>query len=184
MTSIRLTTVLLACAAFACDSEAPFETTSTGASDIATYQELASLVATEVATYNMSMMDAGTTSAMCAAIHDRYDQRVRTILQQMLALGGGMDGFMNAHGGAAAADVECTATGMMHELDAHAVVACTWTTLGDDRAEVARHRGAIMHYTDHVQQRCDEMMGGLDGAGWHWGDMMEGCSGGGMMGSH
>ena len=182
MTSIRLTSALLACAAFACGSEAPIQTTSTGASDIATYQELADMVSTEVAAYNKAMMDASTTTATCAALHERYDQRVRTILQQMLALGGGMDGFMSAHGGAAAADMECSATGMMHELDAHALVACTWATLGDDRVEVMHHTSAITHYTDHVQQRCDEMMGGLDGAGWQWSEMMDGC--GGMMGSH
>lgn len=182
MTSIRLTSALLACAAFACGSDAPFQTTSTGASDIATYRELADLVSTEVVSYNKGMMDASTTNATCAAIHDRYDQRVRTLLQQMLALGGGMDGFMDAHGGAAAADIECSATGMMHELDKHALVACTWAMLGDDRLEVMRHVAVITQYTDHVQQRCDEMMGSLDGDGWQWGDMMDGC--GGMMGSH
>lgn len=181
MTSIRLTSALLACAAIACSSEAPFQTTSVGTSEIATYQELAGMVGTEVAAYDTSMMDSGTTSEMCAGIHDQYDHRVRSVVQQMLALAGGMDDFMTTHG-AGAADIQCSATGMMRELDAHAQVACSWGALGDDRAEVTRHVGAIMRYTDHVQQRCTEMMSGLDGSGWDWGDMMAGCQGG-MMGS-
>ena len=174
MTSIRVVPAVLAVAALGCGSGS--QTSSVGASQIATYQDLADHVATAATAYRARMMDAGTTLATCADVHAAYDREVRPLLEQMVAMGGDLDGFMDAHHGAGAADMECGAMGLMHELDAHALVACSWPGLADDRAEAARHVAAMMGYTNHADQRCGEMMDGLDGGGWHWGDMMGGCS--------
>lgn len=164
MTSIRLALGVVVAAAIACDSGS--QTSSVGASEVTTYQDLADHVATSATAYRTTMMDARTTGAMCADVHARYDAEVRPLIDHMLALSGDMDGFINAHHGSGHADMECDATSMMHELDAHATVACSWANVDDDRAEVARHVGSMSGYTYHAQQRCGEMMAGLDGHGW------------------
>jgi len=178
MTSIRLGPGLLAVAAIACGSGS--QTSSVGASEITSYQDLADHVAIAATAYRSTMMDASTTLAMCADVHAGYDREVRPLVEQMVALGGDMDGFMDAHHGSGEADMECDATSLMQELDAHAVIACSLANLDDDRAEVVRHVGSMTGYTDHARQRCGEMMAGLDGQGWQWGGMMAGC-GRGMM---
>lgn len=174
---------VLACTLAACGSGSTSTGSNVTAAEVTVYQDLADQVSVAAASYRTSIMDPSATLASCAGIHERYDQQVRPLITRMVELGADMDSFMDAHQGASVADMACDADSMMHELDGHARVACSWANLDADRAEVARHVGVMAGYTDHARQRCDEMMAGIDGQGWHWGGMMGGCSGGcGMMG--
>ena len=183
---MRLTgsgTCALALAIAACSSGSSTLGSDVDTSKIASYQELVTQVDTAAAGYRTAMMDPSTSMASCASIHDRYDAQVRPLVEQMMQMASDLDAFMTMHGGGGVADLECDATDMMDELDAHARVACSWPALADDRDEATRHVGAMTGYADHAQERCQEMQQGLDGDGWHWGGMMGGCTAGcGMMG--
>lgn len=104
----------------------------------------------------------GMTLAGCAAAHDAYDALVRPWLSQLVQASGSLDAFMGAHGGSAYEDTACVASAMLQELDAHRLVACTFSTLAGDQAEVARHVGVMTSYSGHVADRCAQMAGGQD----------------------
>lgn len=86
-----------------------------------------------------------------------------------------LDGYIDAHHGAAFADMECVSAAMAAELDAHRAAACLSPDINVDRAEVARHADSISAYTGHQLQRCGEMGRGMGGGGWDWSPMMNGC---------
>ncbi|HEU4729566.1 MAG TPA: hypothetical protein VFT22_16825, partial [Kofleriaceae bacterium] len=177
----RLITSTLVWALAACSSGGT-SGSEISSSEVTTYEELATQVSGAAASYQASMMDAHMTLASCAGVHDQYDQQVRPLIARMMSSGGEMDSFMSAHHGGGVADVACSAAAMMQELDAHARQACGAASIEDDRAEVARHVAAMTGFDDHVGQRCREIQAGLDGQGWSWASMMDGCSGGMMDG--
>jgi hypothetical protein len=105
----------------------------------------------------------------------------------MMTMSGAMDDYMRGHGGSSVADVSCVSTTMMGELDHHDAAACTSTDPATNLAEVTRHVNAMTSYTGHLWDRCDQMMGTIEGAPAAWGGMMNGCQwsspSGGMMGN-
>src|SRR5512147_1099510 len=117
---------------------------------ISQYQDLVSQVQSAVLTYGTTMSGPGMTLSGCAAAHDTYDAQVRPWISQMMQMSGTMDAFMEAHGGTSYADMACIASAMLQELDAHHLVACTFSTLNGDQAEAARHVGVMASYTGHV----------------------------------
>jgi hypothetical protein len=144
--------------------------------DIATYQELTSRVQDGAASYRATMMAPGTTTAAeCRRVHDAYDREVRPWVSRMVHMGGEMDRYMEAHGGANMADYACVSATMMDELDHHHATACTFSDIGADRTEAIRHVDAMLSYGSHMWDRCDQMMRGIDSGSWGWGPMMGGC---------
>ncbi len=94
----------------------------------------------------------------------------------MVQMGREMDDFMDDHGGSPYADMMCTSTAMMDELDHHRAVACMLASLAANQAEAERHADAMRAYAGHVRDRCGQMLGS-DGRGacCNWGPMMTGC---------
>jgi hypothetical protein len=140
---------------------------------IAQYQALTSDVQSAAVSYGTTMGGPAMTVEGCAAAHDAYDAKMRGWISQMAQGSGAMDAFMDAHGGTAYADLACVANGMLAELDAHRLVACTFSTLADDQAEAARHVGVMTGYTGHVSDRCAQMAGGQ----YAWGPSAPACGG-------
>jgi hypothetical protein len=140
---------------------------------ISQYQDLASQAQSAALGYGTAMSGPGMTVSGCAAAHDAYDAQVRPWISQMVQMSGSMDGFMDAHGGNAYADMACVAKAMLQELDAHHLVACTFATLSGDQTEAGRHVGAIASYTAHVSDRCGQMAGGQ----YMWGPTAPACGG-------
>ncbi len=71
-----------------------------------------------------------------------------------------MDAFMDAHNGYTYADMACVANAMLQELDAHRLAACTYSALGGDQTEAARHVSVMTSFAGHAYDRCGQMMGG------------------------
>lgn len=142
--------------------------------DIADYQELVDAVDTAATTYKTALADPALTQEGCLAAHGVYDETVRPAIGHMLGLADELEGFMDAHGGNAYADLTCTTRAMMDEVDAHGHVACMWPDVTRDRAEAFRHVGAMTRYTTHAAQRTEEMLAGMDTGTWNWGPLI-GC---------
>lgn len=164
----------------ACSSDAP--TQSAAQTEVTAYRELLDAVVSSTAHYRAVMMDPGMTAGTCDHFHGDYDATVRWYLDQMPSLASEMDLVMTDHQGGDVADLACVTDEMRNELDQHAKVACSWSDLASDRAEVTRHIDAMLVLTTHAIERCGEMQAGLDGSGWNWGDMMPRChmDGGGL----
>jgi hypothetical protein len=160
----------------ACTGSDGSSPTNTGSDDIASYQQFVAEVDSAAATYGEDMRGAGmTTVATCQGVHDEYDAGVRPRIMQMGAMSGGMDAFMGEHGGGDRADVGCATADMLSELDRHHAVACQLADLPADQAEAVRHVGVMTSLATHLDDRSDQMMAALDGAGGGFGPMMNGC---------
>ncbi len=146
------------------------------ASDVATYRALVRTTESAAGSYRQTMFAASMMPADCAAAHANYDAEVRPWISQMVRMSGEMDAFIDAHDGAGLADMACVANGMMDELDAHGLVACSFARLGDDQAEVSRHVAAMTAYATYADDRCGQMMNGLDHGAYAWGPMMPVCA--------
>jgi hypothetical protein len=142
---------------------------------IATFQELTANVQSAALAYGTTVSGPGMTTGACPAAHDAYDAEVRPWMSQLVQLSGRMDGFIDGHSGTTYADMSCVAHAMLDELDAHRHAACTFPTLPEDQAEVARHTGLVTSFAGHLYDRCGQMMGGLDGHGYTWGSPWMGC---------
>ncbi|WP_242360287.1 c-type cytochrome [Anaeromyxobacter sp. SG17] len=152
--------------------------TTADRTQIADYQDLTARVQSAALSYRATMGASAMTVTGCSAAHDAYDAQVRPWISQMVQLSGAMDGFIGAHDGVAYVDMSCVASAMLAELDAHRRVACTFSSLTDDQAEAFRHADVMASYSAHVYARCGQMMSGLDGYGYGWGPMANGCGGG------
>lgn len=146
---------------------------SADAASIARYQTLTADVQSAATAYGATMAGTGMTVQGCAAAHDAYDAQVRAWLSQLVQQGGSMDAYMDAHDGAAAADVACVASAMVQELDAHRLVACTFPTLAGDQTEAARDVAVMTSYASHLSDRCGQMASGQDA----WGPPAPVCGG-------
>lgn len=144
--------------------------TASTTSDITTYQQLSSDTQAAVDGYRTSMADAAVHAGDCQSVHDRYDADVRSSVTRMVQMAGGMDAFMDDHGGSTVVDVSCLSATMMDELDFHRSTACSFGDLAHDRAEVVRHTAAMTSYIGHARDRCEEMLG--HGS---WAPAMHGC---------
>jgi hypothetical protein len=143
--------------------------------ELAAYRELSVEVGSAASAYQANMLgDAMASVAACQAIHDEYDDTVRPQIARMRGMSGELDAFMGEHGGGAMADVDCTASGMMMELDQHHAAACRMADLSADQAEAVRHAGVMMSYTAHSSERSNQMRSALGGSA-AWGPMMMGC---------
>ncbi len=164
---MRIATVVTSCAflltALACGGSATSpQAGPSGASSpaITQYQDLSASVQSAAVSYGTTTSGPGMTLEGCAAAHDAYDAQVRPWLSQMVQMSASMDAFMDAHDGSAYADMACVANAMLQELDAHRLVACTFSTLGGDQTEATRHVGVMTSYAGHAYDRCGQMMGG------------------------
>lgn len=145
------------------------------ASDVTTYQQLVDDTRAAASGYETSMTDGSVTTDDCRAIHDQYDAHVRPHLARMSGMAPEMDHAMESHGGMSSADVACIAAAMASELDRHHAVACTYASIGEDRAEAQRHANAMIDFCGHAAARCAEIEHGVDAGSWSWGSMMDGC---------
>ncbi len=162
-------------AAVACGGRSTSGTADTAA--IAAYQGLSADVQSAASAYGAAIDAPAMSTGGCPALHDAYDAQVRPWVSGMVQGAGAMDAYLDAHGGAAYADMSCVANAMRAELDAHRAIACTFTTLADDQAEVARHAGVMTSYAAHVSGRCGTMMGGSGGGPMmSWGPVATGCA--------
>jgi hypothetical protein len=138
------------------------------------FRQLALEVQSAAADYRTVSMGVASVSA-CQGIHDSYDAKVRPWIAAMNEASPGMDDFMNGHGAGTSADVSCVSTSMMTELDRHRAAACSSSNLADDDLEVSRHVEAMTSYDTHLEDRCDEVLGALDGGTPSWEGMMSSC---------
>jgi hypothetical protein len=154
--------------------------------EVAQYKQLALQVQSAASAHGQSMAAGGiTTQTGCQGAEAQYDGQVRPWISQMVQMSGSMDSLVAEHGGSMQADVGCDAESMMQELDHHRALACASADMTANEAETSRHVQAMMSYTGHATERCDEMMSGFAGGGWSWSAMMSGCQmssgSGGMM---
>jgi hypothetical protein len=154
--------------------------------DVVQYRQLALNVQSAATTHGQSMANGLiSTQAGCQSAEQQYDGQVRPWISKMMTMSGSMDSLAAEHGGSMEADMGCDAQAMMQELDEHRSLACASVDMAPNRAETARHVAAMMSYTGHATERCDEMMSGLSGGAWGWSPMMSGCQmasgSGGMM---
>lgn len=164
---MRIGTVAAACASLltvlACGGSATNPQTGPSVASsaaITQYQDLTASVQSAAVLYGTSMAGPGMTLGGCAAAHDAYDAQVRPWLSQMVQMSASMDAFMDAHNGYTYADMACVANAMLQELDAHRLVACTFSALSGDQTEAARHVGVMTSFAGHAYDRCGQMMGG------------------------
>jgi hypothetical protein len=146
----------LACGGSATNSQ----TAPASSATIAQYQDLTASVQSVAVSYGTTMAAPGMTAEGCAAAHDAYDAQVRPWLSQMVQLSASLDAFMDAHGGYPYADMACVANALVQELDAHRLVACTFSALSGDQTEAARHVGVMTSFAGHAYDRCGQMTGG------------------------
>ena len=148
--------------------------TQNSSPDVAAFQAAVADAQARVSQYQAAWVATPPTDApSCTAIEDPYHADVKPMLQRMAGMAAGMDGWMDSHGMAAAADVECGSTVTMDELEGHHAVACQGTPV-EMAAEAARHAGAMVYDTDHMGMRAGEMRSAMGG-------MMGGRMGPGMM---
>jgi hypothetical protein len=164
---MRIGTAALACASLltvvACGGSAKGPSTGpaiASSATIAQYQDLTAQVQSAALSYGAAMAGPGMTLDGCATAHDAYDTQVRPGISQMVQMSASMDAFMDGHGGSAYADMACVANAMLQELDAHRLVACTFSSVSGDQAEAARHVGVMAAFAGHASERCGQMMGG------------------------
>jgi hypothetical protein len=164
---MRIGTAAAACASLltvlACGGSATSPQTGTALANsaaITQYQDLTASVQSAAVSYGTTMAGPGMTLGGCGAAHDAYDAQVRPWISQMVQVSASMDAFMDAHNGYSYADMACVANAMLQELDAHRLVACTFSTLGGDQTETARHVGVMTSFAGHAYDRCGQMMGG------------------------
>jgi hypothetical protein len=144
--------------------------------ELAQYQQLTLDVQEGATMYGSTMMGSETTTtADCRRVYDAYDELVRPWVSQMVAMSGRMDRHMDSNGGEEVADYGCAVATMMDELDLHRATACTLNDIRMNRAEAARHVDAMLNYSEHLWERCEQMMRGIDTGAWAWGPMMTGC---------
>jgi hypothetical protein len=160
------------------DSSGGAAATTATESDVTTYQQLTSDTQSAATDYRAAMMSSGAAPSSCQSMHDGYDGHVRPWVSQMASMAGHMNDLMDAHGGMMSADVDCTAGGMIAELDHHRSVACTANDWSANQAEASRHVAAMLSYCGHLSDRCGEMMDGFHHGSWGWGGLMDGCAAG------
>ena len=167
------TCVLLLLATASCTSSTGNEEAATKA-DVARYQQLAVEVQSAATDYRSEMMGlTGMDAAMCAFVHDQYYERALPWVLEMHQNASDMDGAMHMYG--AAADYACASETLSDEFEQHHSVACTFGDLSENLAEVQRHVDVMTSYGAHLEARCDDMMGALDGAVPDWGPTMASC---------
>jgi hypothetical protein len=152
-------------------TDTPSPTTDPAAS----YQDLSTDVRTAASQYGMTMMGSETALSDCANRQAQYDATVRPLLGKMVGMSGRLDDYMNHHGGAADADYRCVSASMMDELDYHRSIACTATDINAERNEVMRHVSAMMGFTGHMWDRCDQVIQSQDGAETTWEPALAAC---------
>lgn len=132
--------------------------------DVAAYQKTVSELQATVTTHQTDA--AATAASDCAAEHLRYDDAMRSRLQQMTGMSGGMDSCLRAMGHAGPFDMHSMCGSMQSELDRHATAACTGDAAAN-HAEAAHHCQLMMGWLSQEQSRTDSMtsMGGMMGGG-------------------
>lgn len=161
-----------------CDGSSGSGTNSASASELGTYQALAAKVQSAALAYRATMSGSGVTTVQsCQEVQVGYDSQVRGWVSQMSQMAGAMDSFIDSHGGAMVADMQCVSGTMLDELDRHKSTACASPDLQMDRAEALRHADAMSSLTGHSSSRCDEARGALDGGTARWSPMLQGCEG-------
>jgi hypothetical protein len=134
--------------------------------EVAAYRVLAMDVDGHVRDYQTAVDVPELTQATCLTLHADYDARVRPVIMAMINKATALDDFIGVQLGAP--DLACGAQALMDELDDHNHIACMWPEAGRNRAEAVRHVAVMLRYTLNAQERCDEMVNGLTGAGWTW----------------
>ena len=154
---LRAAAVVTALLAAACGGSSSSEK----GPDANAYAGLAQDISTKATTY-ATAADVTPDVPSCQAGHTAYDGEARPMVVQMQGMSGDMDRQMTMMGSAADADMTCGADAMRAELDHHAAVACTSTTMADNHAEANRHAAAMVDWAAHQHARAEEM-GGMMG---------------------
>jgi hypothetical protein len=154
----------------------PSADTAASAEDVQRMDDLAADVHASAVDYGAEMAaPTMMTNADCQTAHDAYDAHVRPEVEEMMGLGGRMDGSMAEHGGTGRADVACMAYAMMDELDRHRLAACKTGDMAGARKDAQHHTQTMEDLGARVRARCNEMMRGDARGSWDFGPMMEGC---------
>jgi hypothetical protein len=121
---------------------------------------------------------AMTDMTSCAGAEAGYHGQARPMIDEMQAMGPGMDQRMSGMGHPGDADLACAADAMMTELDRHHGVACVSADdMAANMAEASHHVAAMTQWADHQLART-HAMGAMSGMG------MGGMGGGGMGTGH
>ncbi len=143
------------------------------ASDVAALDQAAARVSSSAASYQTSTANMAT-PADCGAAVQQYSTQVQPSVDRIAQMSGRMDAAMSSMGQMMGADMECGSGVMQQELAHHLGVACASPDMAANRAEAARHAGAMQEFADHMRMRADEMSTMMGSSGMMGGGMGSG----------